>query len=455
MADLSKYKKATTTTATSTSPVRDLSKYKKSTTTPVRPALPAAAPAQSPLSTGIDLAKDYMKAKTDFAVGAASGFSAPGRFIKNKVMNPILRTAFGGDNPVTKDVKPYAPATLTGQLGEVAGETATYFAAPGPQALASLSTPARIGARMGINATIAGAQTESIKKGASAALIAEALTGAAQPVAQAGKLIYKGLAIPTSATEAARLQTYRANTPLPKRVAQAFTGKSTAPITADETAFSKGLMGTESMIGVQAKRAQKEVWDKTVAPALKNSKATVSLDSFFDDAEKAIIKSNPDLTRQKSLLNALSAIREDYAGTGAVNMTKLQDLKAGWAKWVPEKAYRGEDISASLNEVRNVLASNARETIKKNIADPAVQRAYIDYGNLGGLTKLGQRAMTGAKLKGGEGSFLSGVKDAVVTPIATVGGRVLYKAANGSTYLAAPGAKTIADLVVTPEEEQQ
>lgn len=415
----------------------------------------ASTTPQVSAAPSIPVSPKTLSKPSDVLVGAFSGFSSIGRTIKNKTMNPVLKAVFGPNAKGAEEAKPYAPDTVAGKVGSFAGEMAPFFLAPGSQALAALSTPARVATRVGLNSAVGTAQTGSAKEGAKNALISEAILGAAGPIAQLGKGLYKTLAIPTSATEASRLQNFRATTPLPTRVGQAITGRSTAPITADETAFSKGLWGTESMIGVQAKRAQKEVWDKVVAPALKNNKTQVQLSSFFDDAEKAIVKSTPDLTRQKSLLNALGAIREDYAAKGSVNLEELQNLKASWAQWVPEKAYRGENIAPAINEVRNVLAGKARATIEASIADPAVKRAYLDYGNLLGLTKYGQRAMTGAKLKGGAGSFVSGVKDAVVTPAATSAGLLINKGAKATGKMSLPLANSITALNAKQQEGQQ
>ena len=98
-------------------------------------------------------------------------------------------------------------------------------------------------------------------------------------------------------------------------------------------------------MGVGAKRAQTKLWENLVSPALKQSKTEVDLPSFFKEAEDKIVKENTDPTRQKVLLNALNSVKEDFGDVGKISMEQLQKYKEGWAKWVPEKAYKGKDIS--------------------------------------------------------------------------------------------------------------
>jgi hypothetical protein len=126
-------------------------------------------------------------------------------------------------------------------------------------------------------------------------------------------------------------------------------------------------------------------------------------------------------------------------------MLDLQQFKEGWAKFLPEKVYKGKSISGAFNEVKNIASSTARNIIYNKMG-PDIQKAYFDYGNLKGLAEAGQKAMTGAKLKGGAGTFLSAVKDMLVYPVATYGGRVLYRTGQGLEFFGKPGAKTVIDI---------
>lgn len=252
--------------------------------------------------------------------------------------------------------------------------------------------------------------------------------------------------IPTSSREATILQTYKANNPFLKRVGDVLKGTEKAPQTVGRTAVEKGLIGTKSGIGVQAKRASDTLWKDIISPRLKTSEQAVDLDGFFTKIQDDIVKANPDPTRQKSLLEALNAIKEDFSGTKAVSVEGLQKLKESWARFVPEKAYNGKPIAGAVNEVRNLMSGEARQTIY-NILGDDVKQAYIDYGNLIGLRELGKSSMTGAKLKGGAGSFASEILSQTVTPIATIGGQVVYRLGKGLEFIGNLGAKNLSEAL--------
>jgi len=259
--------------------------------------------------------------------------------------------------------------------------------------------------------------------------------------------------IPTSSREAGILQTYKANNPFFKRVADVLSGTEKAPITAGKTALTtkqgqtmNGLFGTKSQIGVQAKRASDSLWTDVISPRLKESTKAVDLDGFFSKIENDIIEKTPELSRQKSLLEALQAIKEDYAGTKVVSLDKLQKLKEGWAQFVPDKAYNGKPITGAFNNVRNIMSGEARQTIYNELGDD-VKQAYIDYGNLTELKEMGKRSMTGQALKGGTGGLISEIFSQAVTPVGTVGGQVLYRIGNGLEFLGNAGAKKLSQVL--------
>lgn len=252
--------------------------------------------------------------------------------------------------------------------------------------------------------------------------------------------------IPTSEKEAGMLQNYKAGTTFAQRVGSLINGTSKAPTTAASAAFDKGIMGTESMMGVQATRAQGKLWTSMIKPALDNSKTEVDIPSFFKQAEHKITSETNDPTRQKALLNALDSIKEDFGSTGKVNMGQLQKYKEGWAEFVPDKAYKGQPIAGSVNDVRNTLAGMARTAIYNDLG-PEVKQAYLDYGNLTGIKKLGQTAMAGSKLKGGAGSMLHGLYEMATVPIGTVGGQTLYKVGQGLEFAGGQGVKTLGELL--------
>lgn len=347
-----------------------------------------------------------------------------------------------------------ASDTLAGSLGTGVGTIAPYLTGPGGAKLvaegANLATRVASGVASKLptvakDIAVGTAQTDDLGQGVATGLGGQAIGALAKPISAAGKGIYKALAIPMSKAEARIVQAYNAKTPFLKRVGAVLSGESKGPITADETAFSKGLFGTESMIGTQAKRVSDTLWKDGIKPALDRAEVKVNIPKFFEEAEKKIVQNTPELSRQKDLLEALKALRDDYEGISEVSLAKLQDFKKGWAKNVPQKAYQGKDIAGAFADVKNIVAGQARKDIYE-VLGPEMKQAYIDYGNLQSLAEWGQNAMTGAKFKGGTGGLLNAMKDAVLTPIATIGGHVLYKTGEGAEFLGSAGARYLSDL---------
>ncbi len=284
-------------------------------------------------------------------------------------------------------------------------------------------------------------QTGDVNKAKDAAIISAAVPVVSDIIKATGKAI-STKAIPLSAQEAKYVQAYKAKTSFWDRMAS-ITDKS--PQTAGKTAFEKGLTGTETNIGIKAKRTADSLWKNMLEPKLKQSTVKVNMPSLFDDAEREIIKKNPEVARQKDLLEALQSLRDDYSKVGDVNMMDLQNFKKGWAKFVPEKAYKGKPIAGAFNDMKDTVSGVARKKIYE-VLGPEAKKAYIDWGNLQGLQELGQKAMTGGKLKGGFGGFWSAIKDMALTPAMTIGGKTVYRVGQGIELIGTKGAKTVADL---------
>jgi len=262
------------------------------------------------------------------------------------------------------------------------------------------------------------------------------------------KVVGKGLAklpINLSSIEAKMMQAYRANVPFWQRIASGFSEKSKAPITAAETAFKQGLIGTESMIGVQAQKAKSKIWSGLIEPNLKQIKEKVNIQRFFKELLDEIKLKNPELARQQDLLNGLNSLKESYKGVKTITFEQLQKIKEGWAKFIPEKTYKGKPISGAFNDVKNEAASKARTLIYDKLG-PEIKQAYIDYGNLLRLQELGQKAMTGGKFAGGSFTGLSALKDMLLTPFGTIGGHIIYQAGKLGPFIGLEGARTLKDL---------
>lgn len=275
---------------------------------------------------------------------------------------------------------------------------------------------------------------------------------AGKSIKAVGSMVGKAF-IPKNMQEAMMLQSYKAGTSFLQRVGVALElGSKEAPTTAGSAAFDKGLAGTQTMIGVQAKRASNKIWNTLIQPAINQADASgvkVDMQKFFTQLEQKIAKDNPELSRQKSLLKALDALKEDYSGVAEIPLSKLQKFKEGWAEFVPQKAYRGENIEGSFKEVQDDAAGLARQVIYNSLGQD-VRQAYLDYGNLRSLQKLGQVAMTGSKLKGGSFTGLHALFDMATIPVSTVGGQTIYKVGQGFEVVGANGSRTLRDALGIP-----
>lgn len=353
-----------------------------------------------------------------------------------------------------QSIEDNASDTTAGKIGGVVGTVAPYFTGTGEAALASkipsavpkvLSVLAKKAPTLARDIALGTAQTGDAEQGVEIGVGGQALGALAKPVKALSEGAYKALAIPVSKQEAKLLQTYKANVPFSQRVKNALLDESVAPTTADDTAFRKGLWGTEGMIGVQAKRASDNLWKDAIKPALKRTETTVDMPNFFAEAESKIIKDTPELNRRGDLLEALDALKESYKDVGEVPLATLQDFKKGWAARVPQKAYQGKDIAGAFADVKNIVSGLSRKKIYEALG-PDVKQAYVDHGNLQSLAEWGQTAMTGSKFKGGTGGWLTALKDTILTPIATVGGHTIYKVGEGMEFIGAPGARYLSDI---------
>ena len=67
---------------------------------------------------------------------------------------------------------------------------------------------------------------------------------------------------------------------------------------ARETALKQGIAGTESMIGIKAKKGATRLWQEVINPALKSSGVKIKMSSFIDDIGKEVEKI-VDLSRKR------------------------------------------------------------------------------------------------------------------------------------------------------------
>ena len=327
-------------------------------------------------------------------------------------------------------------------VGTFAGPVGTYTGGVGGSAAGGAIGEALKEKITGQKLSAKNIAREGIVMGVTDAVGGPIIKGVSRVLTNGSKMLYDA-AIPMSEKEAAQTINYRANNSFWDR----FFGKVESPNTTSNTAFNKSFIGTPSTIAVQAKQEGKNLFENIVGPEIDNSKVVVPKDDFFKMIEEKIIKDHPnDLTQQKSILEGLDSVKEDYGSVKDFTLRQLQDLKSDLTHNVPVKYYKGKDISGIMPNIRAEMSDTARDIVRSNISGEAKQ-AFDDYGNLLNLQQLGIKDLAGSKFKAGAGSFIMGIKDMVVTPIATIGGQVIYRTANGLEFTGPAGAKTLAHVL--------
>jgi hypothetical protein len=139
-------------------------------------------------------------------------------------------------------------------------------------------------------------------------------------------------------------------------------------------------------------------------------------------------------------------MKESYKNVKNISFPKLQEYKEGWAKFIPERAYRGKPIAGALREVQDTAAGLAREKIY-NAFDDTLRQAYIDYGNLKSIAEAGIKSIDPLRSKGAFKQAWEALIDVGITPISSILGKVIYKTGGGLEFVGEKGMKKIGDLI--------
>ena len=198
------------------------------------------------------------------------------------------------------------------------------------------------------------------------------------------------------------------------------------PITTAETALRSGIAGTEKQIGVQAKQVADNLYKKVIVPAVQGIKGVITKEELFAPLQERITKII-DPSKQKAYQNAFESLIEDYASRKSFTFPEAQSLKSELAQFTPAKVFRGQDVANETRMLQADMASYIRNRTYEALKDSNIRQKYIDYGNLQELQKVGVKAISDGGLKGGFGGFWSTIYDAAMSPIKTIGGKVLYK----------------------------
>jgi len=220
--------------------------------------------------------------------------------------------------------------------------------------------------------------------------------------------------------------------------------KGASPTLRADTAFQKGIMGTEKQIGVQSGVEKMGLWKNKIEPALRGSKDVITKEQIFSKAEQRIA-SEIDPSRKADLQNALESVKQDYLNTKSFSILDANKVKTSLDKFTPSKIFKGQDVANELKTIKADMADAIREATYSSLKDANIKTAYRDYANLKQLEEVGIKALTEAGTKGGFGNFWSTVYDALLTPVKTVGGKVLYRVGDKLEFVGSKGIKTFGD----------
>lgn len=273
-----------------------------------------------------------------------------------------------------------------------------------------------------------------------------AVEGTGKVLKNIGEKSY-GVVAPMEKPTAQAMQSYQAARPsLIERLRGAKTTVK-KPITEANTAARTGLVGTEWGLGVKAKRAANDLWENDLKQKLNASTNRTDMRKFIDELRDEVKADNADLSRRNTLLKAVDSLAEDFKSVRTpVSDAKLQNYKEGWAKFVPEKAYRNEPIAGALNEVRNMAASKARTRLYESLGSEAKQ-SYIDYSNLKSLEEAGLRTIDKLRDKSVFKQAWEFFVDKAITPVFSIGGKILYRTGEGFEFIGNPGLKKVGDIL--------
>lgn len=255
-----------------------------------------------------------------------------------------------------------------------------------------------------------------------------------------------GLTITPQETTAMALASY--NKSQPTLLQRLFGAKSVGekPITEANSVLRNNVFGTEYGSGIRAGKVQDKIFSQIISPKLDKVKNAVNMRQFISELEKDI-KKIPGLSERNNLLEGLAKFKEDYGNVGIISGRKLQQYKEDWAKFLPDASYKGKPIANSLKAVKDMAASKARPTLYKIVGEDGKQ-AYIDYGNLKSVYESGYKSTIGDVAKKlPSRNVWQFVMDQAVTPVATVGGQVLYRLGNGLEFIGKKGAKKVGDII--------
>jgi hypothetical protein len=302
------------------------------------------------------------------------------------------------------------------------------FKAKHPEAAKDLESATNILSLMPVGKAVS-AGGKAVKAGAEVAgesvkpIVGKTLSTAGAITEKAGNRATSVL-FPPNESQIAKLTAYKAKNPLLKRVADSAKGIDNAPVTPSQVALKYNIVGfSRTEMAAKAKRITDKLWQNQVNPVLDGIKERVSKKDLFSKVEKSINKM-PEVSERKAMLTALEAVKDDYKYINDFSYKKLDQIKSSFASKLPNKVWKGEDISGSLNNVRRVISSKAREIVRNKLPEH-VKQIYDEYGSLLEIQKVGNKAYQQGSFKSGWLGMSSELLRTTGTPISTLGGKAL------------------------------
>jgi len=294
--------------------------------------------------------------------------------------------------------------------------------------------------------------TKGVSKGISS--LSKGLKGA-------GETVY-GATIKPGTIEAGKLQNYDANVKIAETALKEAktTGdvakiesatksleaiKATKPATIAETGVRRGISGTQKNVGLGAKIAEQEIWNKEIKPALENSTEMVTKAEFFKPLEKKI-SSTTEKGKLADMKDAYELIKEEYKDVNSLKLTDAQKIKSELGEFQPNKVWKGKDVSNSYNQLKIEMMKGLQKSIYDKLSDVNIRKSYLDYSKLKQLEEIGIKAR-GEELMPKGINVTHSLWDRTVTPITTKLGKTLYKVGDMLEFESKTPVKTLGEYL--------
>lgn len=272
--------------------------------------------------------------------------------------------------------------------------------------------------------------------------------GAVRSTKAIGERLY-GSAVRPTVEEGKRILAHQAKNPFVKRAVDTVLDKATpSPNTRASTALKYNIAGTETMIGVQAKRVADSLWTKEIAPAVKKSKAIVTKEELFAPILERI-NATVEPGKRQGYERAFRLIQGEYNKVKSFTLEDAQKVKSQIDKFTPGKLFKGEEVSKEYAVLKNDLADAIRAKTYSSLEDVNIRQKYLDWANLHELQKVGVKAITSSGKQGGFGNFWMSMWDMATTPVKSVGGLILYRVGDKLEFVGPKGVKKFGEYLQT------